>query len=247
MTSEAPRPPRRFPVGLTLATAIGLAILIALGVWQLQRLKWKEGLLAKVAAAQHASAQPLGPVLARAARGEDVEYERVAAFCQPVAPAPPVFQYALKGTEIAWRLISYCRLSAPPYDGILLDRGYVDSLAGAMSPSVVAVAPPAAATGVLRAIAHGAAPQDSAAGVTSLRVLDAAAAQDVARRNGAKTPPRYVLAVDAESPAPFGVTPAPLPADIPNNHLSYAITWFGLAAALAGVYLAMLFRRPRAE
>ncbi len=37
--------------------------------------------------------------------------------------------------------------------------------------------------------------------------------------------------------------PAPLPLDIPNNHLGYAITWFGLAAALAGVYLAMLFRK----
>jgi len=36
-----------------------------------------------------------------------------------------------------------------------------------------------------------------------------------------------------------------LPSDLPNNHLAYAITWFGLAAALVGVYVAMLFgRRP---
>jgi surfeit locus 1 family protein len=35
----------------------------------------------------------------------------------------------------------------------------------------------------------------------------------------------------------------PIPADLPNNHLQYAITWFGLAAALAGVYVATLFRR----
>jgi surfeit locus 1 family protein len=39
---------------------------------------------------------------------------------------------------------------------------------------------------------------------------------------------------------------APLPSDIPNNHLQYAITWFGLALALAGVYAASLWRkRPR--
>ncbi len=37
--------------------------------------------------------------------------------------------------------------------------------------------------------------------------------------------------------------PEPLPPAIPNNHLGYAITWFGLAAALAGVYLAMLLRK----
>ena len=40
---------RRFPVGLTLATAIALGILVALGVWQLQRLAWKEALIASVA------------------------------------------------------------------------------------------------------------------------------------------------------------------------------------------------------
>ena len=54
---------QRFPIGLTIVTAIALAILIALGVWQLQRLKWKEGLLAHVAALQTARPQPLGPVL----------------------------------------------------------------------------------------------------------------------------------------------------------------------------------------
>ena len=48
-----------------------------------------------------------------------------------------------------------------------------------------------------------------------------------------------------ERPAAKGVDPipAPVPVDIPNNHLSYALTWFGLAAALLGVYLASLWRR----
>jgi surfeit locus 1 family protein len=246
MTSEAP--PRRFPIGLTAATVIGLAILIALGVWQLQRLKWKEGLLAKVAAAQHASAQPLAMVLARAARGEDVEYQRVAAFCQP----PPkdsvvVFQYALRGTQTAWRVITFCHTSVPPYDGILLDRGFDSALDGAMEPRMERFAGPAAVTGILRVVSGGGAKPVSVRDVTSLRVLNKVALDTIVRESGAKTAPRYFLAVDAESPAPPGLTPSALPPDIPNNHLSYAITWFGLAAALAGVYLAMLFRRPRAE
>ena len=46
MTDQA----RRFPVGLTIAVAISLSILIGLGVWQLQRLAWKESLLARVEA-----------------------------------------------------------------------------------------------------------------------------------------------------------------------------------------------------
>ena len=49
--------------------------------------------------------------------------------------------------------------------------------------------------------------------------------------------------LQAPAPSGFGPTPAPLPLDIPNNHLQYAGTWFGLAVALAGVYLAVLWRR----
>jgi len=36
-----------------------------------------------------------------------------------------------------------------------------------------------------------------------------------------------------------------VPADIPNRHLEYALTWYGLAAALAGVYAAMLLKRRK--
>ncbi len=47
-----------------------------------------------------------------------------------------------------------------------------------------------------------------------------------------------------ESPTPPGGEPRPIPVErhFPNN-LGYAITWFGLAGALLGVYLAMLFRK----
>jgi surfeit locus 1 family protein len=39
--------------------------------------------------------------------------------------------------------------------------------------------------------------------------------------------------------------PRPLPAslDLPNNHLGYAVTWYGLAAALVAVYVAYGLRR----
>lgn len=250
MTSE-PRPPaRRFPIGLTLAAAIGIAILIALGVWQVQRLHWKEDLLARIAASHDASARLLGPVLARAAKGQDVEYERVAAFCDPKPThTPMVFQYAVRDTQYAWRLITYCHHALPPYDGILIDRGVVTALNGAMAPTALTFDQPGAVTGVLRKVAPRSllSPSSSsqAGGVVALKAMDRDALALVARQSGAGAPPAYFLAADAESPPPPGVTPAPLPVDIPNNHLSYAITWFGLAAALAGVYLAMLFRRPR--
>ena len=36
----------------------------------------------------------------------------------------------------------------------------------------------------------------------------------------------------------------PVAADLPNNHLGYAITWYGLAAALLAIYVLFSFSRP---
>ena len=46
--------------------------------------------------------------------------------------------------------------------------------------------------------------------------------------------------VEQESPAPPGGLPQPgkLVVNLPDNHLQYALTWFGLAAVLAGSFIA---------
>ena len=49
------------------------------------------------------------------------------------------------------------------------------------------------------------------------------------RRPGAADAARIIVAVERETPVPPGLVPAALPQDIPNNHLVYALTWFGLA------------------
>jgi cytochrome oxidase assembly protein ShyY1 len=43
---------RRLPIFPTIVVAAAVALLVGLGLWQLQRAKWKEGLLAHYAAAQ---------------------------------------------------------------------------------------------------------------------------------------------------------------------------------------------------
>jgi surfeit locus 1 family protein len=60
---------------------------------------------------------------------------------------------------------------------------------------------------------------------------------------GAARPAPTFLMLQTPAPSGFGPTPMALPLDIPNNHLGYAVTWFGLALTLAGVYLAVLWRR----
>jgi surfeit locus 1 family protein len=51
------------------------------------------------------------------------------------------------------------------------------------------------------------------------------------------------MAETSSNPEWQALKPAPLPVDIPNDHLQYALTWFGLAGALLAVYAAMLWGR----
>mgnify|MGYP001015829214 CR=1 FL=1 len=53
--------------------------------------------------------------------------------------------------------------------------------------------------------------------------------------------PFFVDANDAPNPGGLPVGGVTL-VDLPNNHLQYAITWYGLAAALAGVLAVWLWR-----
>jgi len=245
---DGPKGWRAFPFGLTLVAAIALAILVGLGVWQLHRLRWKQGLLAKIAALHGAPPRLLGPVLDRVAVGQAMEFTRVSALCAPPSqPSPMVFRYALHGGQVGWRAMTLCRLTAAPYDGILLDRGLVTRFTGAMAPAPARFSEPVAVTGVLRAVAS-ASPLDPARpqnqnGVTVLRVIDIPALADVARQSGVAHPAPYVLAVEGETPAPAGIAPAALPQDIPNNHFVYALTWFALAGILAWFYIALVWRR----
>src|SRR5579871_2274138 len=61
-------------VGLSIAAATLLAILVGLGVWQLERLQWKLALIAAVQS--HLTAPPI-PLAEALRRGADAQYRRV--------------------------------------------------------------------------------------------------------------------------------------------------------------------------
>jgi surfeit locus 1 family protein len=233
-----------FPVGMTIATALALVLLIALGVWQLQRLKWKEGLLAHIAALQHAPTRPLEPELDALAHGRDVDFTRVAITCPGLASAPFLQLYALKDGQAGFRLISACPVDSDRYRTVLVDRGFVPDDVAARPPVDRADKAPVAVTGILRA-------PDKASFVTPKNRPDANRwfSRDVpamARALQAPQPaPVFLFAETSSNPRFAALTPAPLPTNIPNRHLEYALTWFGLAAGLVGVYAAGLLNRRK--
>ena len=233
----------RFPWGLTLAVVIAFAILIGLGTWQVQRLHWKEHLLAKVAALQAAPAQPIGPVLARVATGADADFTRVRAVCLGLAAAPFVELYTLRDGQAGVRLMSACRLTVGPYGSVLVDRGFVADTVSARPPVDPSNVAALDLVGVLRTPEPGNrfSPPNTP---TRWYTRDVKA---MAVALGAPRPAPLVIMAETETnPQWKGLIAAPIPADIPNRHLEYALTWYGLAAALLGVYAAMLFRKRTA-
>jgi surfeit locus 1 family protein len=213
---------------LTVATLLALAVLIGLGVWQVRRLQWKEALLTEVAAARASPPANVMSTLKRADRGEEVNLTRVAGRCPQDGP-PARFLYDLEEGQVAWRVLGECDLGGR-WSGLLLDRGVLEAATGLAAPPR-GYAPPRQDgwTAVLRRADDRLVylPDGRTASLRSL------------------SPSGYFLSVEAEDrPAP-GIRPAALPDRISNNHLGYALTWFGLAAALLGVYLAMMFKQPR--
>ena len=226
--SEAQAKKPGFPIGLTVATGISFAILCGLGTWQVQRLHWKEDLLARVEKLKTAPAVPLSSVLTATAKPADLAWERVSVDCADVPGAPLPLVYGVREGDVVWRAEAPCGLASGPYDLILVDRGVVPGLTGQVSAPAKAFPAPRQVVGVL----------------TPIKQLGGDRAQVLSKFPGRKPAP-LVLMAERETPAPAEITPAPLPAEISNRHLEYALTWFGLAVTLLFIYAAMLWRRVR--
>lgn len=227
-------------------TVVGVAILIALGNWQMRRLAWKEGLIAAIAARTHASPVALAEVEARARAGGDVEYTRV-----------KVRGRLLNDREL--HLYAFDERYGPGYhvvtpleradaSVVLVNRGYVPQdlkdpgkrRAGELGGEVEIV-------GLVRGPERAglfAPANDVAKNIWYWRDLPAMAAAALGPRHGRIAP----VLVDAEAaPAPPGGWPkgGTTRVALPNRHLGYALTWYGLAAALIGVFAVYAIPRWR--
>ncbi len=204
---------------------LGVAILVALGVWQLERLEWKTAMLAEIDARLAAAAVPVPA----APDPEADRYLRVRAEGALQAGEVHVYTAGPRGA-VGYRVIA--PLALPDGRRILLDRGFVPigDKDAARPPG------PIAATGNLVWPREGAARPDRASNVWIARDVPLLAeALDA----------EPVMVVAAESDPPGGPIPLPVTVAIPNDHLSYAITWFGLATVWTLMTLLWLSRIKR--
>ncbi len=231
---------QRFSVLTFIVVTLAVVILCGLGVWQIKRLQWKTQLLARIQALQYAPPEPLNVALNHLQSGRDEDFIRVTTACEPAPPAPAARVYTVSDSGPGWRPIVLCRLVGGPYPAVLLDLG-VESDTGVAADSHLAA--PLRLTGVLRAAPKHRpfmATPDGGAGEFGWRNVPA-----IATYLGAHNVAPVMLMLEHPAATP-GIKPQPAPIDIPNNHLGYAITWFGLAAALVAVYVAALMKARKA-
>ncbi len=206
----------------------GVAILLALGFWQLQRLEWKEGVLAAIAARMEAA-----PVQPPAAPQEATdEYLRVVAEGE-ILPGEVHVYGSAPGIGVGYRVIAPMALD----DGrrILVDRGFVP----------VGAKDAARPLGRARIEGNLLWPDETDRFTPAPdRTANIWIARDVGPMAEALgTEP--VLVVAAAGDLPGAPAPQPVGVDIRNSHLEYAVTWFGLAAVWAMMTAYLLWRITR--
>ena len=218
-----------------LSTAAMFLVLIGLGTWQVQRLAWKTAILAQLDAAERAPAVPLGD--------SSVAYTKVAATgrlrpdlaARYGAEVRDLTAGAIPGAQL---LVPLERQGAPP---LLADLGWVPE----HGPPPALPSGEVTITGYLRPPSHPGlfSPADD---IDRRRffTLDPAA---VGAALGLPTVAPFTLVAlgpePADSAAPIPAQALPRP---PNNHLQYAITWYGLAAALLVVFVMFARKVPAA-
>jgi surfeit locus 1 family protein len=246
----APERRRRGLIVPALSTLIGLALLIGLGVWQLQRKAWKEGLIDQITRRMNAAPVPLPPPdrwsSLDAAHDEFTRVTFRAAFENDrealVFAGASAFRPDTSGT--GYWVFTPARLAGGAR--VVVNRGFVpEANKDPATRAAGLVKEPVDIVGVLRWPEHGS--WFTPAGEPTRNLWFARDQIAIAAAKGwGDVAPFYV---EQESPAPPGGLPQPgkLTVNLPNNHLQYAITWFGLAVVLAAVFIAFARSRRHEE
>ena len=230
----------------TLMTLAGLVILIGLGVWQLDRKVWKENLITTLNTRLGRAPEDLPPRASWAQLREDKEEFRRVVFPAEFLDGEEALVYTagsplrpdVKGP--GYWVFAPARLAGGSI--ILVNRGFVP--ADRKDPGTRTEGAPHGTVdivGVLRwpETRNSFTPADDPKNnVWFLRDSNSIAKF----KTWLTAAPFYI---DQEGPVPPGALPKPgkLEVRLPDNHLQYAITWFGLALALAGVFIVWLARR----
>lgn len=246
---------RRGIAGMSLIALLIVAVLLSLGFWQLQRRTAKHALIAALETRLAGAPTALPPPGEWAALTPAADEFRRVSFTATYAELPDAMVYS-SGSAIreavsgpgTWAFLptrladdATVVINAGFVPNTMQDRAYQDRLVKPLHAGQ-----PVAMTGYLRFPEAGGlfTPNpDAAKRLWFSRDVPAMAAQ---LGWGGKVAPFYI---DLETPVPANglPKPGPLGVHLRDQHLQYAVTWFGLAAAVGIAFLVWLWGQRRAD
>jgi surfeit locus 1 family protein len=249
VSNPAVRPRRRRGLVVPgLFTAAGLALLIGLGTWQVERKAWKEALIdaitRRIAAApaalppteRWAGLDPAAHEFARVAfRAELLNDQEALVYASGTALRPDV-------SGPGYWVFTPARLAAGAV--VVVNRGFVpEGKSDAASRAGGRLSGPVDIVGALRwPEQRGWFTPDGEPARNLWFARDHLAI--AAAKGWGNVAPFYV---EQEAPPAPGGLPrvGKLVVALPNNHLQYALTWYGLALVLVGVFAAFVLGQRR--
>lgn len=242
----ARRKAARPPLWLTVLSLTAFVVLIALGVWQIERRTWKLALIDRVEQRVHAPARPIPAAAAwPAVSTANDEYRHVSLKGRFLHDRETLVQAVTEEGPGYWVLTPLQRDDGTQ---ILVNRGFVPSeQRDASTRRNGNPAGPVEITGLLRMTEpKGGFLRNNVPQHNRWYSRDVAA---IAAARGLENVAPFFVDADAGSqsgPGPIGGLTV---IRFPNNHLIYAVTWFALAFMLAGrlfvTFGGGLFRRKR--
>ena len=242
----APRKAARPSLWLTVLSLAAFAVLIALGVWQIERRTWKLALIDRVEQRVHASAQPIpSPASWPAVTAANDEYRHVSVTGRFLHDRETLVQAVTEAGPGYWVLTPLQRDDGTQ---VLINRGFVPS--DRRDASTRREGNPDGRieiTGLLRVTEpKGGFLRNNVPQHNRWYSRDVAA---IAVARGLHDVAPFFVDADAGSHSAGGPIGGLTVVSFPNNHLIYALTWFALAFMLAGrlfvTFGGGLFRRKR--
>jgi len=243
MTGDGAVRLRRGVLVPSLAAGTAFAVLVSLGLWQLDRKAWKEGLIATIE--QRLSAPPVSlpaPLTWPRLTPTDDEFLRVAMTAEFLNDQEALVYTS--GSTLrqgsggpGYWVFTPARLAGGAL--VMVNRGFVPD--GKQAP---AARPDGAVAGLTNMVGVLRWPEPpgifTPTGDATRNIWFSRDSNAIATAKGISVAPFYV---ELESPDPPGGLPQAgrLHPTLPNNHFGYALTWLGLACVLVGVYGTWLF------
>ena len=235
-------------IWLGLFTLAAFALLGSLGFWQLQRLAWKQDIIGRISARIHAQAVPLAaPSQWAQLAAQDFEYTRIVTSGRFEHKWETLIFRPAGGAakQPGYEVLTPLRVTGTDAH-VLVNRGYIpEALKDPAKRSAGQIAGDVTFTGLLRSPEPRGffTPADNPAG----NIWYSRDPQAVTRHFGIPNAAPFSIDADgAENPGGWPKGAATI-VNIRNDHLVYALTWFGLAATLLIIFAIFAWRRLRAQ